>query len=108
MKAKDRTKEIRFQRLLRLAVGIAIAATVCVPALFSARAQNPASGTISATDTSAVTWTSTHPAPGAAVNSESLCVDEVNCETFTLTVAGTQSDWVGKRVQVLLTWGSGA
>jgi hypothetical protein len=104
MKAKIRRNNL--PRVLMLLAAIAMA--VCVPALFSARAQNPGSGTIHVTDTSPITWVSTHPAPGAAVNTESLCVDDVNCETFTLTVAGTQSDWAGKRVQVLLTWSSGA
>jgi len=42
------------------------------------------------------------------VNDESKCVDGVNCETFTLTVAGAPGDWAGRRVQVLLTWQSGA
>src|SRR5262249_34471037 len=103
MKANARSNSL--PRLLMLLAAISVA--VCVPSLFSARAQNPGSGTIHATDTSSINWVSTHPAPGAAVNSESLCVDDVNCETFTLTVAGTQADWAGKRVQVLLTWASG-
>ena len=87
---------------------IAIAVAFCVPPLFTARAQNPGSGTIHATDTSAVIWTGTSVAPGGVVNDESKCVDGVNCETFALTVAGTKADWVGKRVQILLTWQSSA
>jgi hypothetical protein len=35
-------------------------------------------------------------------------VDNVNCETYTLTIGGTPADWAGKKVQVLLTWQSGA
>jgi hypothetical protein len=89
--------------LLRLATLLAVAGAVCLTPFFSARGQNPASGTIHATDAAPLAWTGTHVAPGV-VTSESDCVDGVSCETFTLTVAGTQSDWAGRRVQILLTW----
>ncbi len=101
-------KDFRFQTLLRLCAGLAIGAAVAVLPLFHASAQNPDSGTIHSTDTTAITWTGTHVAPGGVVNDESKCVDGVNCETFTLTVAGAPGDWAGRRVQVLLTWQSGA
>jgi hypothetical protein len=102
MRANTRRKGIGFGRLSMLIV--AIAAAVCIPPLFHARAQNPGSGTIHPTDSSALTWTGTHVAPGFVVNDESKCSEGVNCETFTLTVAGSPNDWIGKRVQVLLTW----
>jgi hypothetical protein len=44
------------------------------------------------------------PNPGPNVNSESNCVENVSCETFTLTVNGTQANWAGQRVQVQLHW----
>jgi hypothetical protein len=91
-----------------LGVAVAMASALCILPLFHARAQSPGSGTIHAADTSAVTWTGASAAPGGVVNDESKCVDGVNCETFALTVAGTKSDWIGKRVQVLLTWQNGA
>jgi hypothetical protein len=103
-----RRKDFRLSTLLRLFVGLAIGAAVAVLPLFHASAQNPDSGTIHATDTNTITWTGTHIAPGGVVTAESQCVDGVNCETFTLTVAGNPSDWVGSRVQVLLTWQQGA
>ena len=68
---------------------------------------NPSSGTVNPTDTSPQTWVGTTISPGGVVNMESLCVDNVNCETYTLTIGGTPADWVGKKVQVLLTWVSG-
>jgi hypothetical protein len=71
------------------------------------RGQNPASGTVNATGTQTATWVGTTVSPGGVIM-ESECVDGVNCETFTLTVAGTPADWAGKKVQVLLTWVSGA
>ena len=39
---------------------------------------------------------------------ESSCVENVTCETFTLTVLGTQAAWAGQRVQVQLNWQSSA
>jgi hypothetical protein len=38
-------------------VAVAMASALCILPLFHARAQSPGSGTIQATDTSAVTWT---------------------------------------------------
>ncbi|MEY2537283.1 MAG: hypothetical protein QOG67_1023 [Verrucomicrobiota bacterium] len=54
------------------------------------------------------TWQGQATAPGGGVNTEASCVEGVNCETFTLTVNGTQAAWTGQKVQVLLTWGSSA
>src|SRR5262249_37699763 len=91
----------------RLMVLLAVAGILCLTPLCAAHGQNPASGTLHATDTAPLAWTGTHVAPGVVI-SESDCVDGVNCETFTLTVAGTQSDWAGRRVQILLTWQNSA
>lgn len=69
---------------------------------------NPASGAISVTDTSPVTWVGTTISPGGNT-SESTCIDSgpgQSCEVYTLTINGTQAQWAGKRVQVLLTWQS--
>jgi hypothetical protein len=67
---------------------------------------NPASGTIHSSDTSPVNWSGTSMSPGGGVNTEGNCVENVNCETFTLTVSGTPADWTSKKLQVLLTWQS--
>ena len=56
-----------------------------------------------------VTWQQGSPTTaGGNVNTEASCVENVNCETFTLTISGTQSNWVGQRVQVQLNWQSSA
>jgi len=47
-------------------------------------------------------------AVGPNVNMESSCVENVTCETFTLTVTGTSSNWAGQRVQVQLNWQNSA
>lgn len=67
---------------------------------------NPAAGTIHSSDASPVNWAGTTMSPGGNVNSEANCVENVTCETFTLTVSGNPSDWVGKKIQVLLSWQS--
>jgi len=48
------------------------------------------------------------PNPGPNVNMESSCVENVTCETFTLTVTGTKTNWTNQRVQVQLKWTNSA
>ena len=36
--------------------------------------------------------------------SEQNCQDGVNCDTFKLTVSGTQADWAGKTVHIQIDW----
>src|ERR1700720_1110859 len=72
-------------------------------------AQSPNSGTVNSTGTQTASWVGTTISPGGNSNTESTCIDSgpgQSCEIFTLTVAGTQADWAGKKVQVLLTWTS--
>ncbi len=76
------------------------------PAAIPSTGPNPASGTIHPGDASPVNWSGTTMSPGGNVNSEANCVENVTCETFTLTVSGSPSDWAGKKVQVLLSWQS--
>jgi hypothetical protein len=69
---------------------------------------SPASGSIGPNSTPA-TWIGTTISPGGNSNTESTCMENspaFGCETYTLTVTGTQADWSGKKIQVLLTWGS--
>jgi hypothetical protein len=106
MKAYARNNRLRFHRPLILGVVLLMAMAILFTPLFRTSAQNPSSGTIHATDTAPATWTGTSLAAG--VIEESECVDGVNCETYTLTVAGTKDDWAGKRVQVQLTWQNSA
>ena len=73
-------------------------------------APNPASGNVGpAPGGPSATWQQGMPtAGGGNVNTESSCVEDVTCETFTLTVNGTQADWAGQRVEVQLNWQDGA
>ena len=92
-----------FRRPLILCIILAMAATVLFIPLFRTSAQNSSAGTIHAGDTSALTWTGSSLTAGAA-NTESVCQEGVNCDSYTLNVAGTKADWAGKRVQVQLNW----
>ncbi len=67
----------------------------------------PATGTVNASGTQTASWDGTTISPGGNQNTDTTCMDNspvFGCETFTLTVIGTQADWAGKKVQVLLTW----
>jgi hypothetical protein len=67
----------------------------------------PATGTVNASGSQTSSWDGTTISPGGNQNTDSTCMDNspvFGCETFTLTVIGTQADWAGKKVQVLLTW----
>lgn len=65
-------------------------------------ASQPASGTL-APGGGSITFAGTA-LGGASPEAETTCVEGVNCDTFTLTVAGTPADWVGKNVRVSLSW----
>src|SRR6266481_85590 len=67
------------------------------------RSATPGSGTITGPTGSPLAWDGTAtPGTPPAANGESSCVEGVNCDTFTLTVGGTQADWAtaGKRIEV--------
>ncbi|HEV3467768.1 MAG TPA: hypothetical protein VG148_00490 [Pyrinomonadaceae bacterium] len=82
-------------------VVLTMAVAVCAVSVLYTRASNPASGTI--TPTSApLSWEGT--AVGGTASGEGTCVEGVNCDTFTLTVAGTPAEWAGKRIRVTFTW----
>ena len=99
---KARARSNNFRKTFTLGAVFAMAALVLFMPMFSTRAQS-SSGTIHANDTSAVTWTGSALTAGA-VNTESVCQEGVNCDSYTLDVAGTKDDWAGKRVQVQLNW----
>src|SRR5205807_4968056 len=69
---------------------------------------NPSSGSVGpAPGGPSATWQQGMPTVvGANVNTESSCVENVTCETFTLTVNGTTAAWAGQKVQVQLNWQS--
>ncbi len=64
-------------------------------------AASPAAGSVSPTVGSSVTWNGTSPG-GATPEGEATCVENVTCESFTLTVS--EGDWTGKLVKVQISW----
>ena len=86
-----------------LLVILFVFAFVVALSLFRTRAASPASGTVTATSATPITWNGT--ATGVAnTGGEGGCVEGDNCDTFTLTVAGTAADWTNKRIQVSYSW----
>jgi len=75
------------------------AATVIIYPMFSALASTPTSGSIGPAGPS-VTWNGTAAGTGAA--NETVCVEGVNCDTFTLNVA--PGDYTGKAISIKIAW----
>ena len=67
-----------------------------------AGASAPSAGTLSPTAATPVTWSGT--APGGVCDSESSCIEGVNCDTFKLTIGGTPEEWAGKLARVDIDW----
>jgi len=66
----------------------------------SLRSATPNSGTLSPTGP-AVNWVGT--AAGGGSLDESTCVEGVNCDTFTLTLSGTPSNWSGLKARIVIS-----
>lgn len=83
---------------------------VLLPVLRSTSASSPPGATISPTATAPVTWTGTGTGGGALnapvglIAPEDLCQEGLTCDTFTLTVGGTQADWAGKLIRIKIEW----
>ena len=73
--------------------------TACLISVMRMRAANPTSGTISPSSPPFV-WNGT--AVGGTSNGEATCVEGVNCDTFTLTVA--PGDWSNKTIEINFSW----
>ena len=82
-----------------MSLGVSILLLVAIPM----SAASPASGTLSAGSTSAITWNGTA-LGGASPEAESTCVEGLTCDTFQLTFSGTAADWQGKNARVSLSW----
>jgi hypothetical protein len=80
---------------------VTIALLACVLAVWRAGASTPPTGSISP-NSAPVMWDGT--ATGGSSPDEESCMEGVNCDTFTLTVTGTPTDWAGKRIEVTFTW----
>ncbi|HJR07503.1 MAG TPA: Ig-like domain-containing protein [Pyrinomonadaceae bacterium] len=76
---------------------------LCSAAL-SVQAANPSAGTVSPSPGDYTHWYGTQSTGSASID-ESTCVEDVNCDTFTLTVSGNPSDWVGKHARLSIFWG---
>src|SRR5256714_4991815 len=84
-----------------LCIVLLMLSLACGVSVWRLGAANPTSGSMSL-NSPPVSWTGT--AAGGAYNGEGTCVEGVNCDTFTLTVTGTPSEWAGKRIQVAMSW----
>ena len=73
---------------------------------FVSFAAAPASGTISPTTTTTLTWTGSAPGVPPTAGGESACTEGTNCDSFKLTISGNPADWVaaGKQVHVEINW----
>ncbi len=69
----------------------------------SAHASVPSAGIIHPNDTS-ITWQPNAIGTGAT-DETTATIEGVNGDTFTLTVAGLPTDWVGKTIRVKIGWG---
>jgi hypothetical protein len=104
---------LRARVTLRIFIATTFIAALFVavlPALRSTSASSPAGATISPTATTPVTWIGTGTGGGALnaplglIGGEDLCQEGINCDTFTLTVAGSPSDWSGKLIRIKIEW----
>lgn len=77
----------------------------------SAKAALPAAGSIGPGGTT-VNWVGSATGPGGGLPQDEAtsCQEGINCDTFTLTVTGTQAQWQtsGGRISVLFTWATPA
>ena len=96
----DRLRRCRTRLFWSLPV-IALVSGLILVSVLRSRAANPGNGTISPASPPLI-WNGT--AVGGTSNGEATCVEGVNCDTFTLTVGGTPADWVGKSIQVSVSW----
>src|SRR6266480_5156619 len=64
------------------------------------RSATPSSGTLGPTGP-AVNWVGT--ATGGSSLDESTCVEGVNCDTFTLTLSGTPTNWTGLKARIVIS-----
>src|SRR5215216_2588637 len=102
---------IRFSR--RVLIGASFMLALLAAASFglnSTSASSPSGATINPTATTPVTWVGTAPGGGALnapldlIAGEDLCQEGLSCDTFTLTVGGTQADWSGKLIRIKIEW----
>src|SRR6266545_895184 len=93
-------------------VCVLAALTIALITLPTAQASSPAMGTINISS-SPITWQGTATAGGAIgdpllglITAEDMCIEGTSCDSFTLTIGGTPSDWINanKLVHIHLGW----
>jgi len=88
------------------AICLAIAAAISGSFVFSrVHAANPGGGTIGPSGP-ILNWVGNAPGTGGT-GGEGQCIDSgpaQNCDSFTLTVSGTETDWTGKLIQIRANW----
>lgn len=88
--------------VLLLALSLLALLALCAPPR-TTLASNPGAGTLGPTVGASLSWSGTATG-GVAANGEADCAEGSNCDSFTLTVSGTQADWAGKQVSFELKW----
>ncbi|MGH9900846.1 MAG: sialidase family protein, partial [Pyrinomonadaceae bacterium] len=93
---------------LSLSLAALIAASILTVSPRLVSAADPGSGTLAPTATAPLTWNGTATGPVAptspATTPADVCQEGVNCDTFTLTLAGSPADWAGKVARVRIEW----
>jgi hypothetical protein len=106
MKKRIPNTPVVSQMRLLIVLALSICAIVCASFWFSqARAANPGGGSISPTGPT-LNWIGDAPGTGGT-GGEGQCIDDGparNCDSFTLTVSGTDADWTGKLIQIRVNW----
>jgi hypothetical protein len=87
----------RWMLFVLMTLGLA----ACVIPFYRTRAANPPSGMIGPAGP-ALAWDGTAVSSGAT--GEGDCIEGINCDTFTITVTGTPTDWLGKVIVVNISW----
>ncbi len=84
------------------ALFLVIGVFLVVFALFATglRSATPSAGTLNPGGPT-VSWAGT--AAGGGSLDESTCVEGVNCDTFTLTLSGTPTDWTGLKARIVIS-----
>jgi hypothetical protein len=100
----------RQSRFILIVLSFAALIALAFPGFNNTRASSPSAGTLSPEATAPLTWTGTATggvapnAPLGLIGAEDTCQEGLNCDTFTLTVAGTPADWSGKLIRVKIEW----
>ena len=80
---------------------LTVMSIACLVAMFRMGASTPPNCMIGP-NSQPLGWNGTA-AGGSSPNGEGTCVEGVNCDTFTLTVNGAPDDWLGKRIEVVIS-----